>query len=116
MVPRLTTLLVGPLQELEQRILDRMPDIERWLRTKWQEHAVPFYAYAAPEPPGLRESVVEPSAAYYHREMGEFLLPYEAVRNASNPDAMIESFVESTYDRAATLAKWDRRALERARP
>src|SRR5688500_12897624 len=43
MVPRLTTLLVGPLQELEQRILDRMPDIERWLRTKWQEHAVPFY-------------------------------------------------------------------------
>jgi glutamate--cysteine ligase len=43
MVPRLTTLLIGPLQDLEQRILDRMPDIERWLRTKWQEHAVPFY-------------------------------------------------------------------------
>ena len=43
MVPRLTTLLVGPLQDLERRILDRMPDIERWLRTKWQEHAVPFY-------------------------------------------------------------------------
>ena len=43
MVPRLTTLLIGPLQDLERRILDRMPDIERWLRTKWQEHAVPFY-------------------------------------------------------------------------
>jgi glutamate--cysteine ligase len=44
MVPRLTTALSGPLQDLERRILDRMPDIERWLRTQWQEHAVPFYA------------------------------------------------------------------------
>jgi glutamate--cysteine ligase len=44
MVPRLTTALSGPLQDLERRILDRMPDIERWLRTRWQEHAVPFYA------------------------------------------------------------------------
>jgi glutamate--cysteine ligase len=44
MVPRLTTALTGPLQDLERRILDRMPDIERWLRTKWLEHAVPFYA------------------------------------------------------------------------
>jgi glutamate--cysteine ligase len=44
MVPRLTTALAGPLMDLEQRILDRMPDIERWLRTRWQEHAVPFYA------------------------------------------------------------------------
>ena len=44
MVPRLTTALAGPLLELEQRFLDRMPDIERWMRTQWQEHAVPFYA------------------------------------------------------------------------
>src|SRR5262245_23566576 len=44
MVPHLTTALTGPLQGLEQRFLDRMPDIERWLRTQWQEHAVPFYA------------------------------------------------------------------------
>ena len=44
MVPRLTTALTGPLQDLERRILDRMPDIERWLRTKWHEHTVPFYA------------------------------------------------------------------------
>jgi glutamate--cysteine ligase len=44
MVPRLTTALSGPLQDLERRILDRMPDIERWLRGRWQEHAVPFYA------------------------------------------------------------------------
>ena len=44
MVPRLKTALVGPLLALEQRILDRMPEIEQWLRTQWQEHAVPFYA------------------------------------------------------------------------
>ena len=44
MVPHLTTALAGPLLELEQRFLDRMPDIERWMRTQWQEHAVPFYA------------------------------------------------------------------------
>src|SRR5262249_55801036 len=44
MVPHLTTALAGPLQELERRFLDRMPDIERWLRTQWQEHPVPFYA------------------------------------------------------------------------
>jgi len=44
MVPRLTTALTGPLLDLERRILDRMPDIERWLRSKWLEHAVPFYA------------------------------------------------------------------------
>src|SRR4030095_2534099 len=43
MVPRLKIALVGPLLDLERRILDRMPEIERWLRTKWQEHAVPFY-------------------------------------------------------------------------
>ena len=44
MVPHLTTALTGPLLELEQRFLDRMPDIERWLRAQWQEHAAPFYA------------------------------------------------------------------------
>src|SRR5881275_3107214 len=44
MVPHLTTALAGPLADLEHRFLDRMPDIERWLRTQWQEHEVPFYA------------------------------------------------------------------------
>ena len=44
MVPHLTTALTGPLQEIERRILERMPEIERWLRTQWQEHQVPFYA------------------------------------------------------------------------
>jgi len=72
-----------------------------------------FYAYAVPEPAGLKEARVEPDAAYYHRDMGEFLLPYEAVRTAAHPEQAITSFIESTYDRAATLANWDRAALER---
>jgi hypothetical protein len=72
-----------------------------------------FYAYAAPEPPGFKEARVEPAAAYYHRDLGEFLLPYDAVRTSANPDATLRAFVDSTYAQAATLGKWDRAALER---
>jgi hypothetical protein len=72
-----------------------------------------FYAYAVPEPAGLKEARVSPDAAYYHRELGEFLLPYEAVRTADSPESAIRVFVDSTYDRAATLAGWDRAAFER---
>lgn len=74
-----------------------------------------FYAYAAPEPSGLKEARIEPAAAYYHHELGEFILPYEAVRSASDPDRVLASFIETTYDRAATLANWDRAALDRPR-
>jgi hypothetical protein len=73
-----------------------------------------FYAYAVPEPAGLKEARVLPETAYYHRELGEFILPYEAVRTAASPDEAILSFVNTTYDRAATLAGWDRVALQRS--
>jgi hypothetical protein len=72
-----------------------------------------FYAYAVPEPAGLKTAAVLPAAAYYHQEMGEFILPYEAVRTSADPDEAIRQFVDSTYDRAATLAGWDRAALEK---
>lgn len=72
-----------------------------------------FYAYAAPEPPGLKEARVQPQPAYYHRELNEFILPYDAVRQAKAPDEMIHTFIDSTYARAADLAKWDRNALDR---
>jgi hypothetical protein len=72
-----------------------------------------FYAYAVPEPSALKEARVQPEAAYYHRELGEFILPYDAVRNSASPDQEILAFVASTYDRAATLAGWDRTALDR---
>lgn len=72
-----------------------------------------FYAYAVPEPGGLKEARVEPAAAYYHRELGEFVLPYEAVRTAASPEADLAAFVDGTYEAAATLGRWDRAALER---
>jgi hypothetical protein len=73
-----------------------------------------FYAYAVPEPAGLKEAAIWPEGAYYHRELGEFILPYEAVRNAASRDQAVRDFVGSTYDRAATLGGWDRPALDRA--
>ena len=73
-----------------------------------------FYMYAVPEPAGFKEAKIEPAAAYYHPEMGEFLLPYEAIRTTSFPDQAIASFLDSTYEQAALLAAWDRAALERA--
>ena len=74
-----------------------------------------FYAYAVPEPPRLREAPVHPEAAYYHRELGEFILPYEAMRTAASPSQALLAFVESTYQQAATLGGWDRAALARSR-
>ena len=73
-----------------------------------------LYGYAAPVPAGLDAAVVQPAAAFYHRELGEFLLPYDAVRRSSDSDAAIRQFVDSTYERAAELAGWDRKALERS--
>ena len=72
-----------------------------------------FYAYAVPEPPGLKESSIEPPAAFYHRELGEFILPYETVRSARDPDHSIRQFVDSTYRQAAALGGWDRKTLDR---
>jgi len=72
-----------------------------------------FYAYAYPEPQGFKDYSVQPPQAYYHKEMGEFLLPYEVVRNANSPDDVLLSFLQSTYEAAATCGKWDRRTLER---
>jgi hypothetical protein len=74
-----------------------------------------FYAYAVPEPTGLKDAPVAPEAAYYHRELGEFVLPYDAVRTAALPDHALHQFVSTTYQQAATLGGWDRTALERGR-
>ena len=72
-----------------------------------------FYAYAAPEPPGFKEAAVLPAAVRYQGDFGEFLLPYDAVRTDRDPESALQLFVESTYAQAATLAEWDRAALER---
>ncbi|TMQ53912.1 MAG: hypothetical protein E6K74_08280 [Candidatus Eisenbacteria bacterium] len=73
-----------------------------------------FYAYAVPEPRGLREAPVRPSAAFYSTDLGEFILPYDDVRKSADPEGAIREFVDSTYDQAANLAGWDHAVLERA--
>jgi hypothetical protein len=71
-----------------------------------------FYAYAAPAPPGLDQRPVRPEKAYYDSQAGEFILMYEHVRRALSPTGMLMDFLQSTYEAAATLAHWDREALE----
>jgi Family of unknown function (DUF5996) len=71
-----------------------------------------FYSYAYPAPDGFAAATVKPKEAFFSKELGEFLLPYDALRKARDPDAALMEFLQSTYDAAADLAKWDRRALE----
>jgi hypothetical protein len=71
-----------------------------------------FYSYAYPEPPGYRATKVRPEAAFFSEALGEFILPYDAVRTAADPDSALLNFLQSTYEAAADCAKWDREALE----
>ncbi len=72
-----------------------------------------FYAYAYPAPQGFAEAPVRPEAAFYSRDFGEFILPYDAVREAAAPDMLLLDFLQSTYEAAADLGHWDRPRLER---
>ena len=72
-----------------------------------------FYAYAYPVPEGFQNYRVQPKEAFYSLQMQEFILPYEAVRQAEDPDAMLFAFLQSTYEAAANLGHWERAALER---
>jgi hypothetical protein len=72
-----------------------------------------FYSYAYPSPDGFAEQSVEPDAAFWLADLGEFVLPYEAVRTSTDPDATLTSFLESTYGAVADLADWDRADFER---
>lgn len=74
-----------------------------------------FYAYAAPEPTGLRGASVRPAAARYDEALSEFILPYEDVRSARSPEHELTAFLESTYNAAADLGRWERPRLERGR-
>jgi hypothetical protein len=71
-----------------------------------------FYSYAYPEPKGFRATAVRPEAAFFSEALGEFILPYDAVRTAAEPDRTLLDFLQSTYEAAADAASWDRNALE----
>jgi hypothetical protein len=71
-----------------------------------------FYSYTYPEPDGFSKYSIRPKGAYYHKELREFILPYENVRTANEPDTQLLEFLQSTYEPAADLANWDRKGLE----
>ncbi|NMF86566.1 DUF5996 family protein [Nodosilinea sp. P-1105] len=70
-----------------------------------------FYAYAYPTPEGFKDAIVQPEAAFFHEGLGEFVLPYDAVREATDPDQALLDFLHSTYEAAAKLAEWDMAGL-----
>jgi hypothetical protein len=72
-----------------------------------------FYSYSYPEPQGFKDYAIQPREAYYHTGISEFLLPYDIVRSSSSPGEVLLSFLQSTYEAAATCGGWDRQALER---
>ncbi len=71
-----------------------------------------FYSYAYPAPTGFADASISPEAAYFEKRLGEFVLPYDAVRTSSDPEAILMAFLQSTYTAAADLGGWDRAALE----
>ncbi|HLL70723.1 MAG TPA: DUF5996 family protein [Pyrinomonadaceae bacterium] len=73
-----------------------------------------FYSYTTPEPAALPQAAIRPASAFYNPPTGGFILPYDEVRQADDPDQVLMEFLQSTYDAGADLAKWDRAALERA--
>jgi hypothetical protein len=72
-----------------------------------------FYAYAYPEPEGFAKWPIRPAGAYYHPDLREFILPYETVRRADDPDRSLMAFLQTTYEAAAVLGGWDRTAVDR---
>lgn len=105
-----------------------MPNLPDWVAREAYSHEVSsfgfwpgggptpfplFYSYAYPEPAGFAAAAVAPAAARYHDGLSEFVLPYDDMRRAPNPDAVLLEFAQSTYAAAADLGGWDRAALER---
>jgi uncharacterized protein DUF5996 len=107
----------------------RTPNVASWVMAEAYSHEVSsagfwpgnggygraaYYVYAYPEPAGYGKSTVHTNGAFYDEGLGQFILPYDAVRLAADPDALLLGFLQETYEAAAELAKWDRAALERA--
>jgi hypothetical protein len=110
----------APPREWPARWMALGADQEQSLAGFWPGNAkMPtpaFVAYTYPEPPGCRTAAIHPDAAFFHPELAEFILPYERVRVAADPDQLILDFYRSTYEIGASLAGWDRPALERPDP
>ncbi len=107
------------------------PNVAKWVMDEAYSHEVSscgfwpgnggygraaFYVYAYPEPAGYGDNKLKTAAAAYEKDLGQFILPYDAVRAARDPDAVLLGFLQETYVAAAELGKWDRKALERETP
>jgi Family of unknown function (DUF5996) len=110
------------------KLMSESPNLGAWVMQEAYSHEVSscgfwpgnggfgqaaFYAYAFPEPQGFGAAPLAPAAAYYDQELGQFILPYDAVRSAAAPDDAVLDFLQATYAAAADLGRWDRAALER---
>jgi len=104
------------------------PNVAKWVMDEAYSHEVSscgfwpgnggygraaFYVYAYPEPAGYGATKLKTAEAAYDENLGQFILPYDAVRQARDPDALLLGFLQETYEGAAELAKWDRKAIER---
>ena len=105
----------------------RTPNVASWVMAEAYSHEVSscgfwpgnggfgraaFYVYAYPEPGSYGDTPLRTADAFYNKNLGQFILPYEAVRQAPDPDTLLLGFLQETYEAAADLAKWDRKALE----
>jgi hypothetical protein len=105
------------------------PNVAQWVMREAYSHEVSscgfwpgnggygkaaFYVYAYPEPPGYGDTQLRTAEAFYDRDLGQFILPYDAVRVSHDPNALLLGFLQETYEAAADGARWDRQALERA--
>ena len=104
------------------------PNVAKWVMDEAYSHEVSscgfwpgnggygraaYYVYAYPEPAGYGDTRLKTAAGSYEKDLGQFILPYDAVRQAHDPDALLLGFLQETYEAAAELGKWDRKALER---
>jgi len=105
------------------------PNVASWIMAEAYSHEVSscgfwpgnggygraaFYVYAYPEPGGYGDTRLRTAEAFYDRNVGQFILPYDAVRASADPDGLLLGFLQETYDAAADLGRWDREALEHA--
>lgn len=116
---------VAPFMENAPRFMALSEDRENVARGFWPGNATPtgftmgepaFYCYVYPEPDGFKNAAVRPAAARYVQELGQFILPYEAIRSTADPGQELVEFFQSTYEAAATLGRWDRKILEPGYP
>jgi hypothetical protein len=100
-----------PLKVMQEAYSHEVSSCGFWPGSKDFPQAA-FYAYCYPAPEAFGTQPVSPEQAYFSKEMSEFLLPYDAVRTAADPEATLLQFLQSTYEAAANTANWDRKALE----